>query len=75
MRKIERIAGGWKLKGGNLVMDIASDTGELKRLVVGGDFVWTPDRGGVYVQDDLTGKRYTGRDIKRIKFELKGNIL
>ena len=75
MRKIERIAGGWKLKGGNLVMDIAGDTGELKKLVVGGDFVWTPDRGGVYVQDDLTGKKYTGRDIKRIKFELKGSTL
>ncbi|MBN1445182.1 MAG: hypothetical protein JW957_03640 [Candidatus Omnitrophica bacterium] len=77
MKKIEKTAKGWRLKGGNLILDIDGASGELKSLIVdtGRKFVWTPDKGTVSVSDDFTGKKYTGKDIKRIKFELKGDVL
>jgi len=77
MKGIEKTASGWRLKGGNLLLDIDSVSGEMKNLVIntGGKYNWTPDRGKVIVHDDLTGKIFTGKDIRNIKFELEKDAL
>ena len=73
MKGIEKISDGWRLKGGKVLLDIEKTTGDMKCITISGDkkFVWTPDKGGVSICDDLTGKRYTGKDVKTVRFEIK----
>ncbi|MCM8777738.1 MAG: hypothetical protein NC905_05710 [Candidatus Omnitrophica bacterium] len=77
MKGIEKVAGGWRLKGGKVLLDIDKSAGDMRCITISGDkkFVWTPAKGGVSICDDLTGKRYTGKDVKNVRFEKKGDIL
>ncbi len=74
---IEKIAGGWRLKGGNLVLDIEKGSGNMKGLVVkdGEEFVWTEQKGEVSVYDDRMERRFSGKDVKNVRFELKEETL
>lgn len=72
MKKIEKIAGGWRIKGGNLILDIESNLGEMKNLAISGvgkRFNWTPVPGSVSVHDDLLMKKFTRKELKGMKFE------
>lgn len=77
MKRIEKISGGWRLKGGNLLMDIEKSTGDVRCITISRNknFVWTPAKCSIAVCDDLTGKKYTTRDVKNVRFDIKGNTL
>ncbi|MDD3726239.1 MAG: hypothetical protein PHI44_03495, partial [Candidatus Ratteibacteria bacterium] len=77
IKGIEKVSGGWQIKGGKLLLDIEKGTGDVRCITIIGDkkLVWTPAKGGVSVCDDLTGKRYTDKDIKTVRFAVKGDTL
>jgi len=77
MERIEKTSGGWRIKGGDLLLDIEKRTGDVRCITISGDkkFVWTPAKCGVSIFDDLTGRRYTEKHLKSIRFAVKGDIL
>ncbi|MCX8082746.1 MAG: hypothetical protein N3D17_05060 [bacterium] len=77
MKRIEKTSFGWRLKGGKLLLDMERKTGDIRSIIISGDkkFVWTPAKCGVSVCDDLTGRKYTGKDVKNLRFFINRNTL
>jgi len=74
---IEKIAAGWRLTGGNLVLELDSDSGCLRSLEVvsGKPFMWSAFSGNVTVRDDLLRREFDRRDMENIRIRQENDTL
>ncbi len=77
MIKIEQLENGWRLKNGNMTLDISRMTGCLSALTVNAAkvFEWTRHEGDVVVRDDRMERSFGHKHLRKVNVESKGDEL
>ncbi len=77
MKTIEQTGQGWRIRGGDLVLDVDRKTGSLAQLTIqrGKPFVWSSHPGEVAVRDDYLKRTFGTAELRQVRGRLAGGTL